>query len=64
MQRFEISEFKMVLSEKPVVRAFVYAVDHLRAAEAGEINFTAENVINVCPILRVKPSCVFGGLVL
>ena len=51
------------LSEDAVARALVCAVDHLRAAEAGEVNFTAENIVDLCPFLLVKPSLFFEVLV-
>lgn len=51
------------LGEEAVARALGCDVDHLRAAEAGEISFSAENIVDLCPILRVTPSWFFEGLI-
>lgn len=50
------------LTEEAVARALGCDVDHLRAAEAGRINFSAENIVGLCPILRVMPSWFFEGI--
>lgn len=50
------------LTEEVVAGVLGCNVDHLRAAEAGEINFTAENIVGLCSILRVLPSWFFEGL--
>ncbi len=51
------------LTEEAVARALCCDVDDLRAAEAGEVNFTAEDIVGLCPILRVTPSWFFEGLI-
>ncbi len=48
------------LREEDVARVLGCDVEHLQAAEAGERHFTAENIIDLCPILRVVPSWFFG----
>ncbi|RYF16178.1 MAG: XRE family transcriptional regulator [Oxalobacteraceae bacterium] len=50
------------LTEEAVARALGCDVDHLRAAEAGQINFTPENIVDLCPVLRVMPSWFFEGI--
>lgn len=50
------------LTEEAVARALGCNVDHLRAAEAGRANFSAENIYDLCSILRVVPSWFFEGL--
>ena len=47
------------LTEEAVARALGCDVEHLRAAEAGRIIFTPENIVDLCPILRVVPSWFF-----
>ncbi len=51
------------LTEEAVARALGCDIDHLRAAEAGKINFTAENIVGLCPILRVTPSWFFDEVI-
>lgn len=51
------------LEEAAVARVLGCDVDQLRAAERGEVNFTAEHIVSLCPILRVTPSWFFEGLV-
>lgn len=50
------------LGEQAVARALGCDVEHLRAAEAGQIHFTPENIVDLCPILRVVPSWFFEGI--
>lgn len=50
------------LTEEAVARALNCDIDDFRAAEAGEINFTAEDIVCLCTILRVIPSWFFEGL--
>lgn len=50
------------LTEEAVARALGCDVDHLRAAEAGRINFSAENIVDLCPVLRVLPSWFFADI--
>lgn len=47
------------LTEEAVARALGCDEDHLRAAESGEISSTAENIVGLCPVLRVTPSWFF-----
>lgn len=47
------------LNEDDVSRAMGCEVSHLRAAEAGEINFTPQNIVDLCSVLRVLPSWFF-----
>ena len=51
------------LTEEAVARALGCDIDDLRAAESGEVNFTAEDIVGLCPILRVTPSWFFEGLI-
>lgn len=51
------------LSEDDVARVLGCDLEHLRAAEAGERDFTAANIVDLCPILRVVPSWFFEGVV-
>ena len=51
------------LSEEAVALALNCDIDDLRAAESGEVNFTAEDIVGLCPILRVMPSWFFEDLV-
>ena len=51
------------LTEEAVARALGCDIDDLRAAESGEVNFTAEDIISLCPIFRVTPSWFFEGLI-
>ena len=50
------------LSEEAVARVLECDVKHLQAAEAGEINFSPENIVDLCPVLRVVPSWFFEDL--
>jgi transcriptional regulator with XRE-family HTH domain len=51
------------LTEDAVARVLGCDVAHLRAAELGEIDFTPEDLVGLCPILRVTPSWFFEDLV-
>lgn len=51
------------LTEEAVSRALNCEIDDFRAAESGEVNFTAEDIVGLCSILRVMPSWFFEGLV-
>ena len=51
------------LTEEAVSRALNCEIDDFRAAESGEMNFTAEDIVGLCSILRVMPSWFFEGLV-
>lgn len=51
------------LTEEAVASALNCDVHDLRAAETGEVNFTAEDIFNLCKILRVAPSWFFEGLI-
>lgn len=50
------------LTEEAVARALRCNVNHLRAAESGEINFISKNIVDLCSVLRVMPSWFFEGL--
>jgi transcriptional regulator with XRE-family HTH domain len=50
------------LSEEAVARVLGCDIAHLEAAERGEINFTPEQVFELCTILRVTPSWFFEVL--
>lgn len=50
------------LSEQAVARALGCDVEHFRSAEAGLVNFTPENIVDLCSILRVVPSWFFDGI--
>ena len=51
------------LTEEAVARALNCEIEDLRAAEAGQVNFTAEDIVGLCAILRVVPSWFFEGLI-
>lgn len=50
------------LSEQAVARAIDKSIAHLQAAEEGQCNFDAEDIVALCPVLRVMPSWFFEGL--
>ena len=47
------------LTEDAVAGALGCSVDYLRAAERGQINFSAKNIYDLCSILRMVPSWFF-----
>ena len=51
------------LSEDAVARALNCEVEDFRAAESGEVNFTAEDIVGLCSILCVSPSWFFQDLI-
>lgn len=51
------------LTEEAVARALNCDIHDYRASEAGEANFTAEDIVGLCSILRVLPSWFFEGLI-
>ncbi len=61
--RVRVRRIAVGLTEEAVARALDCAVDDLRAAEQGEMNFTAEDIVGLCTILRVRPSWFFEGIV-
>ncbi len=50
------------LSQEAVARALDMAIVDYQDAEAGEVNFTAEDIYNLCSVLRVRVSWFFEGL--
>ena len=50
------------LSVEAVARALNCDICHLQAAEAGQVNFTAQNIVDLCSVLRVLPSWFFEGV--
>ena len=50
------------LTEEAVARALNCEISDFQAAESGEVNFTAEDIVGLCSILRVTPSWFFEGL--
>jgi len=50
------------MSDEAVASAIGKPLADFTTAESGTSNFTAEDIVNLCPVLRVKPSWFFDGL--
>ena len=50
------------LSEEDVSRVLGMSVSDYQSAEVGEAHFTAEDLYNLCSVLRVKVSWFFEGI--